>query len=731
MRWGRSAFARISAAAFLAFPALLAVSGILVAESRAEGLSGFLELDYSQLNTDATAADGRTVNTKSGSFTQLYNLTFDRNFYPNLKFLASGNFLNTDTSFESQGVKTESTRTIRRPYLSLNLRTPLYYAEVAGTRNEEKVRTAGNSLTTERDSLVSTLYWRPDRFPDLKLQYLWDHLYDKNRLNVDTVSNNFQLTSNYQPAENMRLYYQGTFRNTDLRLTDTTSKETIHNGRVYYSNNWWSQRVTFGMEYNITNQEIETTTTGAGEVVFRVFPFEGLSVLSDTPGNIVLTSNPALIDGSLTAGSGINLGLPAPGENNQLRNMGLDFLVPTEINTLYVYVDRDVAQVADAFTWRIYTSADNQNWDLRQNVSPAIYSLTFNRFEIRFTNVNARYVKVVTAPLSPAVPFAPSYPVILVTELQAEVRKPASEVAGKLTSTLQRGSVDLRAVILEAYRLTYEFSYIFNKNDPGELSYTVSNGLSFFQQFNRVFSGTGRVAFENGEQQDGYRETFLYTASLTAVPFQTLYHSLLFSGQTQTVAGEKETNFSIMLYNNAKFYEGIDANLWGGVSLKEDSTGLKNRNTQLNAGVTFVPNKNVNLTLLYYGTTTSASGGNVQGEITTFQRAGEASLAITPLQRVYLFGSYRIDTSTEFDRVDTLNYSVNWSPFPDGTVHLNFSFNETSRSDDSMDRSIIPSVRWYITPRSYVDFTYQNLKTENPAFTTLSNVYSGTVRITF
>jgi hypothetical protein len=40
-------------------------------------------------------------------------------------------------------------------------------------------------------------------------------------------------------------------------------------------------------------------------------------------------------------------------------------------------------------------------------------------------------------------------------------------------------------------------------------------------------------------------------------------------------------------------------------------------------------------------------------------------------------------------------------------------------------------VRWYFTPRSYVNLSYQNLKTETPALTTTSDIYSGTVRISF
>jgi len=137
------------------------------------------------------------------------------------------------------------------------------------------------------------------------------------------------------------------------------------------------------------------------------------------------------------------------------------------------------------------------------------------------------------------------------------------------------------------------------------------------------------------------------------------------------------------------------------------------------------------LTLLYNGSNTVTSGGEQPGETTTYTRAGEAALSITPVSTVYLFGSYRIEQSTTFPGRNILNYTLNWSPFPDGTLHLTFSYNETVRSDDSQDRSIVPGLRWYVTPRSYLNLSYENLKTETPALTTSSNVYSGTVRISF
>ena len=77
------------------------------------------------------------------------------------------------------------------------------------------------------------------------------------------------------------------------------------------------------------------------------------------------------------------------------------------------------------------------------------------------------------------------------------------------------------------------------KNDPGDTEYTLSNGFSITHQFNKVFSGRARVSVRDRGGATGHREAILYTVSVTAVPFQTLYHSLVFSGQRQKIAGAK------------------------------------------------------------------------------------------------------------------------------------------------------------------------------------------------
>ncbi|MBP2674779.1 MAG: hypothetical protein H6Q84_1619 [Deltaproteobacteria bacterium] len=723
---------RIVRSSLLAIPVLWGFGIVHPATARAEGISGYLEYNFNRYESKTDDAGGRTSRTESDAFSQLYSLTLDKRIFPNLGVLASGNFERTGSSVEIDGVDADATTTKIRPYLNLYLRTPLYSAEAIYSRNEDKVSGSGiPSLTTVHDLISSTFFWKPDRFPDLRIQFFRDLLYDENREIVDTTTDTYLVTSNYRPADTLQLYYQGTYRETDIRISDVSTTEAIHNGKGNYSNSWLGRRIALSMDYNVTYQALDTESKGTGEVGVGVFPFSGLSAVTDIPETGILLANPALIDGVFQAGAGINLGLPPPGGDTRPRNIGLDFLVPTELNTLYVWVDRDVSQVASSFSWRIYTSGDNLNWTLRQTVAPAFYSTTYNRFEIRFANVSDRYVKVVVSPLSPTVPFATQYPDILVTELQAEVRKPSSEVAGTLRSTFQTGTLDFRALLLESVNLTYELTGYFTDRDPGELAYTVSNGLSFFRQFTPVVSGRGRVAYETGEEQAGSRDAVVYTASMTAVPVQSLFQSLTLSGREETIAGEKSSDVSIILYNNARLYNGIDMNLSGGISFQEDADGQKDQVSLLNVGATFVPNRKATVTLLYNGTTTVSSGGELPAEKTTYTRAGEASVSFTPVPTFYLFGSYRIERFSDSPDRDILNYSVNWSPFPDGTVQFTFYYNESVRTDDTRDRSIVPGVRWYFTPRSYVNLSYQNLKTASPAVTTTSDVYSGTVRVAF
>lgn len=733
-----TSFPRRTSITFSVLLAMIALSGMLAGQSAAEGLTGYLEFNYSASDTETMDASGQSLKSSSGSFAQRYSITLDKRIYPNLSVLGGGFFEREDSTFESGGVEGDLARTSIRPFAILRLRTPLYGAEAAYTRNEEKLKVTGLSpAPTVRETYSSTAYWKPDGFPEVKLEYFRTNNFDRDRRILDTTADRVGFKTIYRPVSPLDLRYQLFLDEKTDRIAGTTIDDTTHNARITYSDAWWRRRISVDSDYNFIRNETRTHAAGAGEVSFQLFPFAGLSAISDTPETVVLDANLLLVDGNLSAGAGLNLGLPPPGGDARPRNMGLDFGALTEVNTLLVTIDRDVTQVADAFSWRIYTSPDNLNWVLRQTVSPAVFNSLFPRFEIRFTNLTTRYVKVVVSPLSPATPFASGFPTIFVTELQAELRRPATEVEGSVARTVHRYNLNVRTRILERPSLAYEFSFFLRKTDPAAnpTEYTVSNGLSFQHQFSKVFTGRARVAREDGEEKGGRRSANILTASVAAVPLDTLSHTLVYSGIDETSAGNESLTNSVFLYNNAKLYEGIDVSLGGGASFTETGTGQKTDQTQAIGNATLVPHRAVTFNVSYAMTESTAKGGELPGEAKTSNRSWEANVTVTPIPTVYLFGSYRADSRSaggvEKNNV-TRNYALNFSPFPYGTLHLNVSYNETLRSeDDSRQRIITPSLRWNITPRSYLDLSFLKVTTESPVSSADTRAASGTFRMNF
>jgi hypothetical protein len=154
---------------------------------------------------------------------------------------------------------------------------------------------------------------------------------------------------------------------------------------------------------------------------------QGLFSLDNTPQDgPALQVNNALIDGNVIASAGLDIGLG--GDETTLTNIGVDLGFEVAVDQIYIWVDRSLTSaVADSFSWDVYTSPDNTNsstWTLTATVFPADFGIFENRFKIPFTQVNTRFIKVVTTPISPTVPDSANFPNIFVTEMQAFVTVP-------------------------------------------------------------------------------------------------------------------------------------------------------------------------------------------------------------------------------------------------------------------------------------------------------------------
>jgi hypothetical protein len=320
---------------------------------------------------------------------------------------------------------------------------------------------------------------------------------------------------------------------------------------------------------------------------------------------------------------------------------------------------------------------------------------------------------------------------IYVTEVQAFKRTPATATE-TIKRTIQIYDLSMRAKLWDDPYLYYDFYYWYTKTDPaGVTRYILSNGLSLSQRLSRVFTGTARIAREDGEETAGKRVSYVYSASLMAVPLPTLSHSLVMSGRSESIAGRSSDTSSVFLNNSAELYRGVNVNLSGGVSFSTSETKQKTDNTVLTFGASLVPYHTMTMTVSYSDTATKQSGGGTEAT-STYGRRGDASVAFNPWTTVYLFSSIGVVSQNDKKTSTVRNYAGTWSPFPGGSLQFNFSYNENLRSDDNgKDTVITPSIRWNIIHRAFLDVSYLMLRSESLSQTIESKSFNANFKMSF
>lgn len=734
-RWRRAfrALSPIAALAAVMFPGESWGDGIF------EGISGSVESTYAFVSTKTTDASGNSTKTKTNNFFNRFTLNVNYDLYPKLN-------LNAGATFEDSLTDPVDTETIRqteftriRPYVFLTLRDPMYRGSLGYDLREDTLRASGLPKTTlTQDNYIATFDWRPEGLPWTNVAYTRTNTRDGDRSVVDTEKDYLYLKSQYQ-YRGLELWYVGTYTDTNDKIRNFESTQLSNEGRLAYSTTLFNGRTSFNTDNRVNVTTFDTKTAGQGQVGFPVFPVVGLSALSDTPTNVTLGPTPALIDGNLTASAGINIGLPALGGDTRQRNIGVDFLAPQELNSLQVWVDRDLPfEIANSFLWEVYTSTDNLNWTLLQAAAPAPFGPFLTRFEISFPKVKTRYIKVVTRPLSGAVIIPPGFAtpdLIFITEVQAFLNTPAPDVHQSTTRVFQNYTLDVKTRILNTPTLYYDFNaYYLDVSPNGQTQYNISNGLFVNHAFSPIFSTSANASIEVGEQQDQSRVAFLYYASLVANPLRTLSHNLVFSGNNQTIGDLTNRSNAVILYNTAQLYKGIDATLNLGVALtSEEQIGggwIDRRRIYLNPGVNITPHPSLVLTLYYLGAQTHTSGSPTTLADVTENRL-DLGASWTPFRSLFLSASVNVATQTGQETSVQQNYGLNWAPFPDGQLQFSFFYNENYYPDRST--SIQPTLRWYLSPRrrSYLDVSYQRNRSESAGQKTDTDIISSSLKIYF
>jgi hypothetical protein len=678
---------------------------VAVSAARAQQVNGYVELGAASSDAESDSQAGTSTDLESDVFFQRYNVDTVWNLWPNVTLVVGGLFERSTADSSGTLEQPDTTREKLRPYASLALGTPIYFAELGYYRLEDRLD-AGDIDTREiRETYSANVGWRPVDLPRTTASVIRTESYDKNRDFQDMIETRADLQSEWGPVDWLQLYYRGGIQELEDNLEDNKVRFTSHTGRVTYSDVYLERRLLVNTEYNINYQKREILEVGTGEALDPAFPLAGLSAITDIPTDVVLSPNGALIDGNRNASAGINLGLVPPAGDDRPRNIGLDFVSNTTVDTLRVFVDRELPfQIAASFQWAVYSSSDNMEWEFEGNASANFSSLD-RRFQLGFSNVTARYIKVVVAPLDPAVPEADEYPLIQVTEMQAfRSFETGGDPPSEPSRTNHRVTSGVRYRILENHQFYYDGNYTGNWPDGQESTWTLSNALSYSRQLNRWLLLASRAAREDGEDNERDFTAYPYSASLRANWLSTLQQRLVFSGRHSEAGGETLDFNSLYVQTSAELYRGISAEIGLGTSRNETDDRRTDSDT-VTTTMILSPNPKVTMNLLYQYRNTEVSGD--EEEPASDISATEASLSYRPFSSLYVFGSYRVEDRPDQPDRTLESYNLSWSPFPQGNLQITMRYDETYRSELDRETTIASAaVRWNITPSRWVEVSW-------------------------
>ncbi len=720
----------------------------------ADDISVNAEWDYSNTRSKTDSGNGKVSSTTTDDYLQQYTLMLKKTLFPNLILSANGIFQDDLTKSSTDNVDTTSRTKTLQPNVTLTLNSAPYSAVITYNRLQITTNSTGSAPQTIINNNYSGLFtFKPAGLPELDLTGQRTETYDAQRALQDTIGDRFIVGSKFTPISNLDLNYQFTYNDSKDKLQNTDTKQIANEGRFIYWHSFLNNRVSLTADGDISQQDT-TAASGGGssQIQVSLFPVSGLYAVDSTadsplgvdlpphtPANDAMKSTPFLVNGGDFIGNvgKLNIGFPQtnPADSNP-RDMGVAFATPTEVNAIFVTVNQDVSSIATSYSWDVYISSDpnigqgvnptaTQQWTLYQPAATFIFSQIDRTFRITFQKVTTQFIKVVTRPL-PVPAAVPGVDVnnILISQIQAFDTATSSQNAKfKTTTTSQTYNLNVRTRILNSPTLYYDMSAFYSETSnagsgfavgqPSQKSYIITNGLSGAYKFNPVFSTNARVAREDSYGLQGTGVAYISNASLTAVPIRTLSDSLVFSNRKEQLGGKPNDTSSLFLTNLAELYKGVNASISGGASWSTSATLQENKSEIMTSTLSLVPYRVLTINADYSWTNSNTTGGGAPDSKTISTRS-DISFTYTPFPTLSLFGSYGIFSGVNVQQTTLTSYGANWSPFPDGTLLFNCSYNQNLSSlNSTKDTLLSPSIRWNISRYAFLTISYLAFKSQS------------------
>jgi len=664
--------------------------------AHADSLSLLTDLEYEVTNSTTTekATDIR-YESERAVFSQLYSLDVQKELMPNLKLNFGGLFDQDDISnitTDPDGQDTDGKNTAIRPYLDLQLGSPLLRA-TTGYRKSELKRSA-STVNTRRDfteEYSASLNWDPVELPEVDLDFIRSLAYNEPLTNDQQVDT-YLLRSRYN-FRDFRFTYSHTTNDAQNKVTDFNTLTNSDNGVVRFNKTYREGRVSVNSSLRANRQEIEFS--GSGD---RLVPTTSAGVLIGSAADPFPLSSDPDPDFSL---DDIDLLVDSPLAAEQL-SFGLDFGAPTDVDRLFINLIDLGNYVSSDFSWNVYIrDNDTEDWT-RINAVQNSTDLAESRFELSFASVATRYIKIVTTPLAP--PAVPSGENLLISDLVARRTLPPD--TSEFVTTDWTGDMSVNWRHTDKTSTGYDFLYREQRSQPLDEKQTQLNtGVRLSHRFNDVFLGNMRLQrAESREQGEGSRIDYSYSAALAAKYLETFDQSLTYSYSHQRdEEGRTGTSNAVFLRSNLDLYQGWSLFLDNGYSWQDPAEGADTNTTFARIGSNIVPNRWLNLTLTY-----GISWNRETGRPVSRDQNGRLVISWVPTSALSLSAdlAFTDETGDVKDSTVDQRYFINWSPFRGGTLLFSLAYGRSNDSDEEKTWTLSPTLRWQVNRKTHLTLDY-------------------------
>ncbi len=590
---------------------------------------------------------------KLRSLNQTYNLGLRKDITSKINFSADVGVNATET--EETGTDEQKTTRLF-PRFRLNITNDYFDANGGYQLNERGLDVLG---MTSDESRLTTENWnanfitRSVKYPKLQFRYDENRTYDYELPHeTDTRSEIYEATADYTYK-----FLNFTARRSENEIEnfvqdkESTETATTSEGRVEFRKSFWGNRITSSGNYRWTEQETERVAIGAeARFLDERDRWAGLYVLTGTGA---LDDTPALIDGNIAAGAGIDIG--SSGDTDQ--NIGAELVRTEEVEEIWIYTEQKYTDNTNTpVQWDVYLSDDdNVTWDLIETNATSEYIQEEQRFKISFTPTSAKFFKVVNTTKA-------SFINLYVTEIKlfGTTIEPVS------THTRENIIFDAGIRPVDWMRVTYNFTQDKSETDPdSRTTRLTAHNISAradadLHKYLKAWAQYQK-RLEYDDTESDRRSTDTYSLHFDSSPLETLNSSLSINHSAPKKGSVTQSRTtSSLLHIAAELREGVDLSVDGNLNYTENlvtptETFIRTVNSDLRLKLTRALTTEIKYTTDW---TTTCDSDNI--ETSARNSTVRTDLYYRPVRSFYFRWSYELQRSSGGEESTVNQYNINW-----------------------------------------------------------------------